>query len=131
MPNPPRSTPPASELRIGAHGLAGLLGLGNLAIGILSLFGNAPGALMAFLLVAGVVTPTLAWFSYRRSRAAWSFLVAMCGVFAVIYTFGAPKIAHTLSLGLGTALIAPALYAAAFVALACLRDDYGTDPTAA
>ena len=33
-------------------------------------------------------------------------------------------------LALGTALIVPALYAAAFVALACLSDDYASDPTA-
>src|ERR1041384_2569827 len=56
--------------RVGAHVLAGLLGLSKLAGGIAAFTHDLPGALVATGLVAGTVMPTLAWFSYRRSRAS-------------------------------------------------------------
>jgi hypothetical protein len=75
----------------------------------------------------------LAHFSYhRRSRAAWAFLVAICGVLAVVDFFGAPKIRHALDVSLWTTMIIPGLYAIATVTLMQLREDYSDgEPVAA
>src|SRR3954468_24514003 len=69
--------------RLIGHVLAALLGAVNLVFGLFALTHAQPGALSATLLVSGLVVPTLAHLSFRRSRAAWAFLVALCGVFAV------------------------------------------------
>jgi hypothetical protein len=106
------------------HGLAAVLGLANLGFGVAAFHYNQPGALTATLLVSGLVVPTLAHFSFRRSRAAWAFLVAMCGVFAVVGLFGAPKISRVLDVSLWTTMIFPGLYVVACSTLALLRDDY-------
>jgi hypothetical protein len=106
------------------HVLAAVLGAVNLVFGLLALTHGQPGALTATLLVTGAVVPTLAHFSYRRSRAAWAFLVALCGVFAVVGLFGAPKISKALDVSLWTTMIFPGLYVVACVTLALLRDDY-------
>ena len=106
------------------HLLAAVLGAVNLVFGVLALTHSQPGALTATLLVTGVVVPTLALLSYRRSRAAWAFLVALCGVFAVVGLFGAPTISRELDVSLWTTMIFPGLYVVACASLALLRDDY-------
>lgn len=107
-----------------AHGLPVVLGLGNLAVGLAAFGSSQPRVLSVTLLVAGGLMLVLAWFSYHRSRAAWSFLVAMCGVFAFTDLFGAPKIRGALEVSLWTTMIVPGLYAIAMVALIQLRGDY-------
>lgn len=107
-----------------AHVLAAVLGAANLVFGFFALAHDQPGALTATLLVSGIVVPALAHFSYRRSRAPWAFLVALCGVFAVVGLFGAPKISRVLEVSLWTTMIFPGLYVVACVALALLRGDY-------
>jgi hypothetical protein len=115
----------ASRARRGVgHLLAAVLGLANLAFGVVALIFSQPGALIATLLVSGVVVPTLAYFSYRRSRAAWAFLVALCGVFAVVGVFGGPKISRVLDVSLWATQIFPGLYVVACETLALLSDDY-------
>lgn len=106
------------------HVLAAVLGAVNLVFGLFAITHSQPGALTATLLVTGFVVPTLAHFSYRRSRAAWAFLVALCGVLAVVGLFGAPKISKVLDVSLWTTMIFPGLYVVACVTLALLRDDY-------
>jgi hypothetical protein len=106
------------------HLLAAVLGIGNLVFGVLAITHSQPGALTATLLVSGCVVPTLAYLSYRRSRAAWAFLAALCGVLAVVGLFGAPKISRALDLSLWTTMIFPGLYVVACATLALLRDDY-------
>jgi hypothetical protein len=106
------------------HLLAAVLGVTNLVFGIVAFTHNQPGALTATLLMSGLVVPTLAYFSSRRSRAAWAFLVAMCGVFAVVGLFGAPKVSRVLDVSLWTTMIFPGLYLVACATLALLRDDY-------
>jgi len=87
-------------------------------------------ALTATLLVSGCVVPVLTYFSWRRSRAAWAFLAALCGVFAVVGLFGAPKISRVLDLSLWTTMIFPGLYVVACATLALLRNDYVESATA-
>jgi hypothetical protein len=106
------------------HILAGVLGVFNLVAGIVSLQHSLSGALIATLLITGALMPVLAWFSYRRARGAWAFLVALCGVLAVVGLFGAPKIRHILDVSLWTTMILPGLFAVACISLALLRDRY-------
>lgn len=114
----------ALERRKVGHALAGLLGLINLAGGIAALLHGLPGALIATLVVTGLVMPALAQFSYRGSRGAWAFLVAMCGVLAVVALFGAPKLRGVLGVSLWTTMLLPGLHAVACATLGLLRDDY-------
>lgn len=117
--------------RVIGHALAALLGMANLVFGCFAAIHGQPGALTATLLVSGLVVPTLAHFSYRRSRAAWAFLTALCGVFAVVGLFGAPKIRGVLDVSLWTTMIFPGLYVVACVTLALLRVDYADTAPAA
>ena len=107
-----------------SHGLAALLGLFNLVAGWFALRNGLSSALVATLLITGVLMPTLAVFSHRRSRPAWAFLVAMCGVLAVVGLFGAPKIRSAVDVSLWTTMVLPGLLAVACISLALLRDDY-------
>jgi len=106
------------------HGLAALLGVFSLVAGIFALRAGLSSALVATLLVAGALMPVLAVFSYHRSRPAWAFLVAMCGTFAVVSLFGAPKIRSAVGVSLWTTMILPGLFAVACISLSLLRDDY-------
>jgi uncharacterized membrane protein SirB2 len=107
------------------HVLPAVLGLCNLVGGIKALFTSLPSVLGATLLVSGVLLLVLAHFSYRqRTRAAWAFLASMCGVFALISLFGAPKLRGFLDVSLWTTMIFPGLYVVAAVTLHALRDDY-------
>jgi len=116
--------------RAGAHVLASLLGLGTLVAGIGSLATGLPPVLGMVQLLAGVLMPTLAWFSYKRQRGPWAFLVAICAVFAVTDLFGAPRIGQTLSINLWSTMIIPGLYAVAAAALVQLRGLYSERDTA-
>lgn len=105
-------------------------GLGA-AAGLLALVG-AYGAtakdmhpvLPATLLVVGLLVPVLVWQSLVRSRAAWSFLIAICAVLGIVTLFGATKVRTAAGIGLWDALIIPGLLAVATAALAMTRDAY-------
>ena len=99
------------------HGLAALLGAGTFVAGIAAMAKDLPGIMSYTLLIFGLVLPPLAYLSWRRSRAAWSFVMSICGVFAVVTLFGAPKIDTLLWVGLGTALLLPLLYTIAVILL--------------
>jgi hypothetical protein len=107
------------------HLLAVLFGAGYLVAVFVGLATGMPGVLAVTWLLAGGLLIVLGWQSYvRRSRAAWSIIVAICGVFAVCELFGAPKIAHALDISLWLAMISPGLKVVATFALVALRDDY-------
>ncbi len=106
------------------HGLATLLGLCCLAASYGAFDKSLPAVMGVTLLVVGVLMPTLAYFSWKKSRAAWAFLVALVAVFGGVDLFGAPKVRALLGIGLWTAMIIPALQSVAVFALAALRRDY-------
>jgi hypothetical protein len=102
-----------------------VLGTGHLVASVWSFARAQPSVLGMTLLVSGLLMDTLAAYSYyRRSRAAWAFLIAMCGVFAVVELFGAPKIRAGLDIGLWTTMIFPGLNVVALGALIALRGEY-------
>jgi hypothetical protein len=106
------------------HGFAILLGMCSFAASIGAFSKSLPLVMPVTLLVVGLLSPTLAFFSWRRSRAAWAFLIALIAVFGGVDLFGAPKIRALLGIGLWTAMIIPALQAVTVFALASMRRDY-------
>ena len=110
--------------RLVGHGLAVVIGLAAVIGGVAALIGSLPPVMGLTLLVCGILLPTLAGYSLKHSRAAWSFLIAMLAVLATVTFFGAPKIRHVMHIGLWHALIIPALQIVAVIALSMVRDEY-------
>lgn len=110
--------------RVVGHLIPLLLGAVDLVASFAAFGHAAPAVLGMTLLVCGLVMPVLAWHSYRGSRAAWAFLVAICGVFTVVELFGAPKVRGALDIGLWITMILPGLNAVATAALVSLRGEY-------
>jgi len=106
------------------HITAVVLGLGALFAGYESLSTHLPAVMVAVLFAVGVLLPTLAHFSWRGSRAAWSFLIAIIAVFGTVTFFGSPKVRNVLGVGFWTAMILPGIQYVAMSALWMLRDDY-------
>ncbi|HET7501405.1 MAG TPA: hypothetical protein VFK02_10395 [Kofleriaceae bacterium] len=110
--------------RVIGHLIPALLGVLHLVGCVFAFSRSAPGVVGVTLLVSGVAMPLLAWHSFRGSRAAWAPLITICGVFALVGLFGAPKVRDALSIGLWTAMILPGLDAVAAITLFTLRDEY-------
>lgn len=106
------------------HIIAVVLGLGALFAGYESYTAHLPTVMIAVLVTVGVLLPTLAHFSWRGSRAAWSFLIAIIAVFGTVTFFGSPKVRNVLGVGFWTAMILPGVQYVAMSALWMLRDDY-------
>lgn len=106
------------------HGLAIAIGLANLSGGIAAFASGQPAVLALTLLIAGLLIPVLVLQSLAHSRPAWAFLIALVAVFGGTTLFGAPKISHLLGIGLGYALLIPAVKTACVISLAMVRDEY-------
>lgn len=115
---------PSGPERVIGHILSLLLGFASMIGGVAGLASSLPGVLGATLLVSGALLVVLTIYSLKYSRAAWSFLIAMHAVLATVTFFGAPKIHRVLDIGLGPALVIPALMIAAVVSLSMARGEY-------
>lgn len=117
--------------RVTGHVIAIGFGVAYVIAAIYGLSTEMPGVLVVTWMLGGGLLAALGWRSFfQRSRAAWSIIVAICGVFALCELFGAPKIARGLDISLWLAMVAPALKVVATVALVSLRDEY-PDPSPA
>jgi hypothetical protein len=87
-------------------------GLGLLALGLLDFLraDPLPWLLALAVCLAGALEVALCWMTRARSRAAWSFAVALNGTLTLGFLFGAPKIRDTLAWPIGLAIL-PALVA--------------------
>lgn len=110
--------------RIIGHVLSVALGLAALYAGYQSYDHAMPTVMTAVLIVVGLLLPTLAHFSWRHSRAAWSYLIAIMTVFGIVTFFGAPKVRNVLDIGFWTAMIVPGLQFVTVTALAMVRTEY-------
>jgi hypothetical protein len=108
------------------HAFAILLGLASLAASFGAFSKSLPMVMPVTLLVVGFLMPTLSYFSWQRSRAAWAFLIALVAVFGGVDLFGAPKVRVMLGVGLWTAMVIPALQGVTVFALASMRREYNT-----
>ena len=107
------------------HVLTTLLGAITLVAGYAAFTHGLTDVLGVTLLIAGVLLLVLSWQSYfHRSRPAWAFLIAICGVFAVAELFGAPKVTRGLDISLWLTMILPGLNVVAVFGLVSLRDEY-------
>jgi MFS family permease len=106
------------------HALAAAMGLASLVGGIAALVKGLPPVTGMTMLVVGGLIPPLTWKSLARSRAAWSFLIALVAVFGAVCFFGAPKVRTLLGIGLWHAMIIPGLQVVCVMALAMVRDEY-------
>lgn len=117
--------------RIVAHTLAGV-------VGVTALVGAAAASAKSFhpvlpiaLAILGALMLVLIYFSLAsRSRAAWAFLVATCGVGGLVTLFGATKVRNSTDIPLFYALILPGILVVATVMLTMLADDYAESESA-
>lgn len=123
MATAPTKTAPGPERAIG-HSLSVLLGFASIIGGVAGLASSLPGVVGVTLLLSGALLVVLAIYSMKHSRAAWAFLISMLSVLATVTFFGAPKIHRVLDVGLGVALVIPAVMIAAVVTLSMARDHY-------
>lgn len=112
------------QVALAGHGLAVLVGVASFVAGIMALAKGLPGVMGVTMLVIGVMMPALAHFSWRFSRAAWATMISTLCVFAAVTLFGSPKIANTIHIDLGIALLIPIVQVAAVILLAQIRDEY-------
>ena len=110
--------------RVIGHALAVALGAAALFAGYESFDHALPSVMTAVLVAVGLLLPTLAHFSWRHSRAAWSYLIAITTVFGIVTFFGAPKVRNVLDIGFWTAMILPGLQFVTVTALAMVRTEY-------
>jgi hypothetical protein len=113
----------ATESLIG-HVLAAMIALASLVGGIAALAKGMPPVMGLTMLVVGGALVPLVWKSLHRSRAAWSFLVAIVTVLGIVTLFGAPKIRTVLGIDLGFAMIIPVIMIGCVVALAQVAREY-------
>ncbi len=115
------------------HVLAIIIGVAAMVGGFAAFVRGMPPVLPLTLCFSGVLMEVLVLYSWQqKSRAAWSFLTAICAVLFICMFFGAPKVKGLLGVGIWTALIVPGLLAAATIALSVIYRDYdgGARPSA-
>ena len=96
------------------HGIPAALGVLSLVAAYFSWKNHIQPTLGVSLIIAGVLLPALTYLSaMKRSRAAWAFLISLCGVLGVMTLFGAPKVRTLVGVNMGVALIIPVLFACA------------------
>lgn len=110
--------------RLIGHALAVALGGAALFAGYESFDHALPAVMTAVLVAVGLLLPTLAHFSWRHSRAAWAYLIAITTVFGIVTFFGAPKVRNVLDIGFWTAMILPGIQFVTVTALAMVRTEY-------
>lgn len=110
--------------RLIGHALVVALGIAALIAGYESFAHALPAVMTAVLFAVGLLMPTLAHFSWRHSRAAWSYLLSLTIVFGIVTFFGAPKVRNALDVGFWTAMIVPGVLFVTVMALAMVRTEY-------
>jgi hypothetical protein len=126
QPEKPVGLSDLDELGWIGHAVPALLGLLALVGAFFSYESGIQPTLTVSLIVAGTMLPVLAWFSLQRSRAAWSFLVALSIVLGIMTLFGAPKVRTLVGIHMALALVIPGLFALAAFALSVQSHRYKT-----
>ena len=110
--------------RFNGHLIAGVMGVAALVGGVVALGKGMPPVMGATMLLVGILMLPLVYLSLQRSRAGWSFLIAIVAVFSAVTFFGSPKVAHILGIGLWYAMVIPGLQIVCVIALSMLRAEY-------
>jgi hypothetical protein len=93
-----------------AHAIPAALGVAALIAAVFSQRAGIQSTLMVSLLVGGGLLIALSYFSVMRSRAAWSFVISLSVVLAIMTLFGAPKIRTLVGIHMAVALVIPLLF---------------------
>jgi hypothetical protein len=109
-----------------SHLIMAVMAPASLLAGLCAAVFGLPAVLAAAELVLGGVLCAVVPLSWRGSRAAWSFLVAIAAAYSVVLFFGAPKVRGVLDVGLWTTLILPGLNIVALVGLVKSRARYAS-----
>ena len=112
--------------RLIGHALAGLLGATAVIASVFAFRAGITPVLPVTLLIVGALMGGLTALSLQGSRAAWSFLVALCGVMFVCNFFGVPKIRSLVDTSFGFALLPSLRLGVTTVLLAVIYADYET-----
>ena len=112
------------ETRIAGHLLTAMVGVIMLVGAVGSLTTEVPTVLPVAFVVFGAAGLLLPHYSWRGSRPAWAFAVALTGVLTPCLLFGAPKIAKFFELNLALAALPTLVSGAAFVLMLSLSPDY-------
>jgi hypothetical protein len=113
--------------RLVGHVLAIVVGVAAFCGGIGAITAGMHPTMSVTLLIVGGLAPVLAYLSLHHSRPAWSMLVSLLSVLALVTFFGAPKVRGLLHIGIWSALIAPGLMVVTVIALAMVRGEYHQD----
>jgi len=123
---PPSALADVDSIGWFGHAIPAVLGLLSLIAAVFAFRAGIQGTLGVALVVVGLLLPILVWMSLQRSRAAWSFLIALCAVLGIMTLFGAPKVRNLVGIALPVALIIPAMLAGAVFCLSLLDHRYKT-----
>ena len=108
-----------------AHGITAALGVLGMIAAYFAERSGIQSTLTVALIVGGGLLIALSYLSaMTRSRAAWSFVVSLSIVLAIMTLFGAPKIRTLVGINLGLALVIPALFLVAAVMLSTMGPRY-------
>jgi hypothetical protein len=116
----------AVAARAVSHAIMMVMAPASLLAGLCAAVYGLPSVLAAAELILGTVLCVIVPMSWRGSRAAWSFLVAIAAAYGVVLFFGAPKVRGVLDVGLWTTLILPGLNIVALVGLVQSRSRYAS-----
>ena len=130
---PSAASTAAESLALPVHGLTLVLGAGLFLLGLAAMLVDnrlhrAPGVIaypiVASLLITGACTMWLSWLSLKRSRGAWSFLLAICGTLAVALFFASPRFRASFDLSWPMAMLASGVFAMVTALLVALAPRY-------
>jgi hypothetical protein len=108
-----------------AHGITAALGVLGMIAAYFAERSGIQSTLTVALIVGGGLLIALSYLSaVMRSRAAWSFVISLAIVLAIMTLFGAPKIRTLVGINLGIALVIPALFLVAAVLLSAMGHRY-------
>jgi hypothetical protein len=106
------------------HGIPAVLGVASLVAAYFAYESHIQITLTVALVVVGGFLPWMSWMSIKRSRGAWSFLIASAIVLGIMTLFGAPKVRSLTGMHIGIALLIPAALGFAAFALSTLGHRY-------
>lgn len=112
-----------------AAGLGMLAGVCLFGYGVWSMFQPEPppAPFSVSMALAGAVEWLVCFMAVRRSRAAWSFALALNGTGCAVFLFGAPKVRDGLETSLAIGLAPAVIFLVITILFGMASNEYGSD----